>query len=52
MNQTLIDAINAIVNAGDGTWQEKRDRFLEAMDDGDKTNLSEFIGWFDDADLE
>jgi hypothetical protein len=32
-----------------GGWQVKRDAVLAEASDEDKTNLSEFSGWFEDA---
>ena len=48
--ETLLSAINDLVREG-GTWQEKRDKVLSECSDDDKTNLAEFLGWFDGVDV-
>ena len=42
----LLEVLDKIV-AGEGTWKEKRDKILDACSDDDKTNLYEFVAWFD-----
>ena len=42
----LLEAISDIVNA-EGNWQEKKNKILENATESDKTNLYEFVAWFD-----
>lgn len=45
----LFEAIDEIINAG-GTWQEKRDDILAYTNEDMRTNLFEFLGWFEEVD--
>jgi hypothetical protein len=42
----FLDAIGEVVSA-EGSWQEKKNRILEEATEDQKTNLYEFIAWFD-----
>jgi hypothetical protein len=46
--QKLLDAITSIV-ADSGTWQEKRNAILAEADETERTNLDEFLSWFDES---
>ena len=43
----LLELIGEVV-VMDGTWREKKDAILAQCDDSDRTNLQEFITWFED----
>lgn len=43
----LIEAINAIVQINI-PYKQKAQFILTECDEGDRTNLSEFVSWFDD----
>jgi hypothetical protein len=45
--ETLLSTLDDIVRAG-GTWTEKRDKIMEMASENDKTNIMEFVTWFDD----
>jgi hypothetical protein len=42
----FVGLLNEVV-AMDGTWQEKKNKLLEAMTEDDKNMLYEFVGWFE-----
>jgi hypothetical protein len=44
--EQLMEAIDDIVKA-EGPWKEKKDKILESLTEDEKTNLYEFIVWFD-----
>ena len=44
--ETLFDVLSALVKE-EGPWKAKRDKILEEASPDDKTNLEEFIAWFD-----
>ena len=48
--ETLLTAIDAIVRA-DGSWQQKRTLILEHANATDRTNLFEFVVWFEDEEV-
>jgi len=47
----LIELLDELVRA-DGTWREKRNAILANIGEDDKTNLEEFLGWFEDNPTE
>lgn len=46
--EKLLELIGNLVTS-DGTWKEKRDRILSGATDEEKTNLAEFVGWFEES---
>jgi hypothetical protein len=44
--EKLAEALDDIVRAA-GTWQEKKNKILETLTEDEKTNLYEFIAWFE-----
>lgn len=46
--EKLLELIGKAVN-NNGTWHDKRDAVLAEATDGDKVNLSEFCGWFEEV---
>lgn len=48
---TLIKDIQELVQA-DGSWQEKRDRFLNSLSVEEHGQLEEFISWFTNEEVE
>jgi hypothetical protein len=47
MIQRLLSTLDDIVRAS-GNWKEKGEKILASCSDDDKTNLMEFVTWFDD----
>lgn len=43
--EKLLELIGELVNSGKA-WTEKRDAILAEAGDDDRTNLTEFSGWF------
>jgi hypothetical protein len=51
MIQKLLDILDDVVRA-DGTYKEKRDEILKLCKEDEKTNLIEFVSWFDPDETE
>jgi uncharacterized UBP type Zn finger protein len=47
----LLDAVRLIVNEDKRPYKEKALAIKAALDDDDRINLSEFLSWFDDDEL-
>jgi hypothetical protein len=47
----LLDAIRLIVNDDKRPYKEKTLAIKAALDEDDRTNLGEFLSWFDDDEL-
>jgi hypothetical protein len=45
----VLDLITDIVSEPSGTWKEQRDLILAECTESQKTNLFEFVAWFDDV---
>ena len=44
--QAMFDAMHDVV-ASEGSWQEKKNRILEIATEDQKTDLYEFVAWFE-----
>jgi len=44
--QAMFDAMHDLVS-GEGSWQEKKNKILELASEDQKTDLYEFIAWFE-----
>jgi hypothetical protein len=47
----LLMAISILVNEDKRSYKEKHQDIIAALSDDDRTNLSEFLSWFDDDEL-
>ena len=45
----LLDAVHDVVRAR-GSWGEKRDIILARANDDERTDVEEFVDWFDGSD--
>lgn len=48
--QQVLDGIEELVSDDSGSWTEKRDLILGSCTESEKTNLFEFIAWFEGVD--
>jgi hypothetical protein len=47
----LLMAISRLVNEDKRSYVEKHQDIIIALSDDDRTNLAEFLSWFDDDEL-
>jgi hypothetical protein len=47
--ETLFQVLDTLIKE-DGPWKAKRDKILAEAGPDDKTNLAEFIAWFEEEE--